>query len=142
MPKSKKKSKKTPLAIPAPAPEPTYVDALFKQVERYVAASADVPRQDNTLLIIPGGDNAKILANLVQGKVRGVVAVDNSALAELATALYGLAVAEKKKELSALPLIDFSEAKSKRDWAKFMERFNSWKNVDITGTEPEPPSAA
>jgi hypothetical protein len=136
MPKSKKKSKKTPLAIPAPAPEPTYVDALFRQVERYVAASADVPRQDNTLLIIPGGDNAKILANLVQGKVRGVVAVDNSALAELATALYGLAVQEKKKEI---PVIDFSEAKTKRDWAKFMERFNSWKNE---GGQPEPPGAA
>ena len=135
MPKDKKKSKKTPLAIPAPAPEPTYVDALFKQVERYVAASADVPRQDNTLLIIPGGDNAKILANLVQGKVRGVVAVDNSALAELATALYGLAVQEKKKEI---PVIDFSEAKTKADWSKFMERFNSWKNEP----EPPPPSAA
>ena len=129
----------TTLVVPAPAPEPTYVDALFQQVQRYVTATADIPREDNTLLIIPGGEDAKILANVINGKVRGVVAVGNEALATLAEALYNLHLQEVQKAAPVLPApLDLTEAKSQKDWAKLLERFNSWKN----DTDNPPPSAA
>lgn len=140
MSKAKKKSKDTTLVVPAPAPEPTYVDALFQQVQRYVTATADIPREDNTLLIIPGGEDAKILANVVNGKVRGVVAVGNEALPTLAEALYNLHLQEVQKAAPVLPApLDFTQAKGQKDWAKLLERFNSWKTE---GDEPTPPSAA
>lgn len=145
-----KEKKRKGAGKPAPiSHEPDYVDALYRMVQEYVRATPAADRVDNTLLIIPGGDDAKILANVVMGKVRGVIAVSNDLLAELGSNLIQLAVRDTAKAA------DFTVFKAKKDWDAFLERMNSWKNstdkdigiaADGIGKDgddtPPPPSAA